>query len=74
MSIITLKKQITPSEFRALTGWSVYKMSRVSDIPLQSLYNYLKSPDDPRYREPKPFINRFFAVLYQLYQSELATD
>lgn len=74
MTTITLKKQITPSEFRALTGWSVYKMSRASGVPLQSLYNYLKSPDDPRYREPKLFINRFFAILYQLHQAELVGD
>jgi hypothetical protein len=74
MATITLKSFVTPREFRTLTGWSVYKMSHASGIPLYSLYNYMKSEDDPKYREPKPFINRLFAILYQLHQAQLVTD
>jgi len=74
MATITLKTSLTPREFRNLTGWSMYKMSHASGIPLYSLYNYMKAEDDPKYREPKPFINRLFAIIYQLYQAELVTD
>ncbi len=55
---------LTPREFRSLTGWSVYKMERETDIPIASLYRYLKDSDDPTYREPKPFVNRLFGELY----------
>ncbi|MDB9514777.1 hypothetical protein PN499_26595 [Kamptonema animale CS-326] len=65
-TIITTKRpSLTPKEFRQLTGWSVYKMARESEIPLPSLYNYLKEPEDPAYREPKPFINRMFGLMYE---------
>lgn len=66
MNIIDPKRPaITPKEFRQLTTWSVYKMSRETAIPLQTLYSYLKNPGDPGYRESKPFINRLFGELYQ---------
>jgi hypothetical protein len=58
MSSITLKSELSPAEFRRLTGWTVAKMARASNIPLYSLYNYLKDKGDPKYREPKPFVNR----------------
>jgi hypothetical protein len=68
MKILTRKlekRSITPKEFRDATKWSVYKMARETDIPLYSLYNYLKDPSDPKYREPKPYINRLFGEIYQ---------
>jgi hypothetical protein len=58
------RPSLTPREFRALTGWSVYRMARETEIPLKSLYCYLKDVDDPTYREPKPFVNRLFGELY----------
>jgi hypothetical protein len=58
------RPSLTPREFRALTGWSVYKMERETQIPLGSLYCYLKDADDPTYREPKPFVKRLFGELY----------
>jgi hypothetical protein len=67
MKNITEKLSLTPAEFRQLTGWSVYKIHRLTDIPIHSLYNYLKSPEDPNYREPKPFIKRYFGLIYQHY-------
>jgi hypothetical protein len=74
MKSITLKSELTPAEFRQLTGWTVYKMARVSGVPLYSMYNYLKDKSDPKYREPKLFINRLFAIIYQLHQADLVTD
>jgi len=74
MNTITLKNSLTPREFRNLTGWSMYKMSHASGIPLYSLYNYMKAEDDPKYREPKPFINRLFSIIYQMIQAELVGD
>lgn len=64
MTTITTNRHIDPKTFRALTKWSVYKMARETDIPLHSLYNYLKEPTDPKYREPKPYINRLFGEIY----------
>ncbi len=70
MSIIAIsnpeKQSLTPKEFREMTKWSVYKMARVSMIPEKTIYAYLKEPTDPYYREPKPYINRLFALIYQL--------
>jgi hypothetical protein len=67
MKNITEKPSLTPAEFRDLTQWSVYKMHRESEIPLHTLYAYLKNPEDPNYRKPKPFIKRQFGLIYQLY-------
>jgi hypothetical protein len=64
MTKITLHRYIDPKTFRALTNWSVYKIARETDIPLQSLYNYLKDPTDPKYREPKPYIKRLLGEIY----------
>jgi hypothetical protein len=64
MTKITLHRHIDPKTFRALTNWSVYKIARETDIPLQSLYNYLKDPTDPKYREPKPYIKRLLGEIY----------
>jgi hypothetical protein len=59
------KKYLTPKEFRELTKWSVYEIAKEADIPQDSVYNYLKDPSDPKYREPKPYINRLFGLIYQ---------
>lgn len=64
MPTITTNRYIDPKDFRELTKWSVYKMARETDIPEQSLYNYLKEPTDPKYREPKPYIKRLFGEIY----------
>jgi hypothetical protein len=58
------RPSLTPREFRALTGWSVYKIERETEIPLGSLYCYLKDEGDPNYRAPKPFVNRLLGELY----------
>jgi hypothetical protein len=47
-----------------LTKWSLYKIARETDIPLQSLYCYLKDESDPKYREPKPYIKRLLGEIY----------
>lgn len=64
MTTIAKNRHIDPKTFRELTKWSVYKIARETDIPLQSLYNYLKEPADPKYREPKPYINRLLGEIY----------
>ena len=64
MPTITKNRHIDPKAFRELTRWSVYKMARETDIPIQSLYNYLKEPSDPKYREPKLYIKRLFGEIY----------
>ena len=64
MPTITKNRHIDPKAFRELTSWSVYKMARETDIPIQSLYNYLKEPSDPKYREPKLYIKRLFGEIY----------
>lgn len=56
---------LSPQEFRSLSGWSVYKMSRETEIPTGSLRCYLKEPTHPSYREPKPYINHLFGLLYE---------
>jgi hypothetical protein len=66
----TEKVYLTPKEFRQLTKWSVYKIARETDIPQDSIYNYLKDPSDPKYREPKPFVNRLLGLLYQSLPSD----
>lgn len=58
------RKSLDPKTFRQLTQWSVYKISRETEIPLHSLYNYLKSETDPKYREPKPYIKRLLGEIY----------
>lgn len=60
----TEKIYLDPKSFRERTKWSVYKISRETDIPLQSLYNYLKDESDPKYREPKPYIKRLLGEIY----------
>jgi hypothetical protein len=60
------RQSLTSKEFRQLTQWSVYKMARVSSIPEKTIYAYLKDSADPYYREPKPYINRLFALIYQV--------
>jgi hypothetical protein len=60
----TEKVYLDLKTFRELTGWSVYKIHRETDIPLQSLYNYLKDKADPKYREQKPYIKRLFGEIY----------
>lgn len=60
----TEKVYLDPKTFRELTKWSVYKMSRETDIPLYSLYNYLKDESDPKYREPKLYIKRLLGEIY----------
>jgi hypothetical protein len=57
---------LSPREFRDRTGWTMQRMSDNSSIPLYSLYNYMKDKEDPKYREPKAFVCRLFAVLYHL--------
>lgn len=57
-------KSLDPKTFRQLTQWSVYKISRETEIPLHSLYNYLKAESDPKYREPKPYIKRLLGEIY----------
>ncbi len=67
MSTITRKTEkvyLDPKTFRERTKWSVYRIHRETDIPLQSLYNYLKDESDPRYREPKPYIKRLLGEIY----------
>lgn len=64
MLTLTKNRHIDPKAFRELTSWSVYKMARETDIPIQSLYNYLKEPNDPKYREPKLYIKRLFGEIY----------
>lgn len=64
MLTVTTNRHIDPKAFRELTRWSVYKMARETDIPIQSLYNYLKEPSDPKYREPKLYIKRLFGEIY----------
>ena len=64
MLTVTTNRHIDPKAFRELTSWSVYKMARETDIPIQSLYNYLKEPSDPKYREPKLYIKRLFGEIY----------
>lgn len=64
MLTVTTNRHIDPKTFRELTSWSVYKMARETDIPIQSLYNYLKEPSDPKYREPKLYIKRLFGEIY----------
>ncbi len=63
MSTIT-HRHIDPKTFRDLTKWSLYKIARETDIPLQSLYCYLKDESDPKYREPKPYIKRLLGEIY----------
>jgi hypothetical protein len=58
------KRYLTPKEFREITKWSVYKIARETDIPLQSLYCYLKDESDPKYREPKLCIKRLLGEIY----------
>lgn len=60
------KEYLTPKEFRQLTQWSVYKMARFSEIPIGTMYCYLKDATDPYYREPKPYIKKLFALIYEL--------
>ncbi|TAE15495.1 MAG: hypothetical protein EAZ94_04355 [Oscillatoriales cyanobacterium] len=57
---------LSPQEFRKLTGWSVYKISRETGIPLQTLYCYLREPGAPGYREPKPQITLLFGLLHKV--------
>ena len=64
MSTLANNRYIDPKTFRELTNWSVYKIARETDIPLQSLYNYLKEPTDPKYREPKSYIKRLLWEIY----------
>ncbi len=64
MTKITSPRHLDLKTFRSLTNWSVYKIARETDIPLQSLYNYLKDPTDPKYREQKPFIKRLLGMIY----------
>lgn len=67
MSTVTRKTEkvyLDLKTFRELTKWSVYKIHRETDIPLQSLYNYLKDESDPKYREPKLFIKRLLGEIY----------
>lgn len=64
MKNITENLSLTPTEFRKLTNWSVYKIHRMTGIPVHSLYTYLKNPEDPNYREPKPFIKKYFWLIY----------
>lgn len=58
------EKSLDLKSFRRLTKWSIYKLSRETGIPLQSLYNYLKEPSDPKYRKPKPYIERLLWEIY----------
>jgi len=68
MTILANKRPaLTPKEFRELTGWSLKKISRETEIPLFTLYGYFKEPGDAHYREPKPFVNRLFGELYTHY-------
>ncbi len=60
----TEKVYLDPKTFRELTEWSVYRIARETDIPLYSLYNYLKDESDPKYREPKPYIKRLLGEIY----------
>lgn len=57
-------RHLDPKTFRQLTQWSVYKISRETEIPLHSLYNYLKAESDPKYREPKPYRKRLLGEIY----------
>jgi len=57
-------RHIDPKTFRQLTQWSVYRIARETDIPVDSLYNYLKPESDPKYREPKPYIKRLLGEIY----------
>ena len=57
-------RHLDPKTFKQLTQWSIYKISRETDIPVYSLYNYLKAESDPKYREPKLYIKRLLGEIY----------
>lgn len=57
-------RYLDPKTFKQLTQWSIYKISRETDIPVQTLYSYLKVESDPKYRKPKPYIERLLGEIY----------
>lgn len=70
MFTVATNPQLDPKTFRELTKWSVYKMARETGIPVHSIYNYLKEPTDPKYREPKIYIKRLFGEIYSRLHSK----
>ena len=54
---------IHPRDFCSKHGWTIEKLAEESDIPLNTLNNWMVRKDAAKYREPKPYILRYFGEI-----------
>lgn len=54
---------IHPKDFRAKHKWSLAKLHEETEIPIDTLRGFLSPIDSNRYREPKPYICRYFGEI-----------
>lgn len=54
---------IHPRDFLNKHGWTIEQLAEEADIPLDTLKNWLVRKGTAKYREPKPYLLRYFGEI-----------